>query len=423
MTMLIFYGQKECHWMTKTELIELRAERAKLEQRADEAMKEDKPQEALDIVEKIKEIDKRLTEVESKVDEDENKEEDKTKEEAPNTEQSEVRNMSNSPFAPTPETEVRNQESKEVRDFKQYLETRADIPGGSLKTDAGFVVVPEEIVYDILKLKEVEFNLDQYVTVKQVQFGSGKYPVVRQSQVAALPEVDELEENPELAVKPFFQLAYDIKTHRGYFRISREAIEDAKVDVLGELKQWMARTIAATRNQAIIKVLKNGGPGEDGENTRIPKETVTGASSKDIVDGLKDAINKHIIPNYENNVAIVSQTAFNTIDKLADKEDRYLIQQDVKEASQKRLLGAKVVVLPDEMVGDKNGNTLIFGNLKDAITLFDRSQYQAAWSDYMHYGECLMVAVRQDCRLLDHKAAVVVELGETSGETDGNLGA
>jgi len=411
--------------MSNTELIELRAERAKLEQRAEDAIKEEKPQEALDIVEKIKEIDKRLTDVEDKVNEDENKEEDKTKEEAPNTEQSEVRNMSNSPFAPTPEAEVRNQESKEVRDFKQYLETRADIPGGSLKTDAGFVVVPEEIVYDILKLKEVEFNLDQYVTVKQVQFGSGKYPVVRQSQVAALPEVDELEENPELAVKPFFQLAYDIKTHRGYFRISREAIEDAKVDVLGELKQWMARTIAATRNQAIIKVLKNGGPGEDGENTRIPKETVTGATSKDIVDGLKDAINKHIIPNYENNVAIVSQTAFNTIDKLADKEDRYLIQQDVKEASQKRLLGAKVVVLPDEMVGDKNGNTLIFGNLKDAITLFDRSQYQAAWSDYMHYGECLMVAVRQDCRLLDHKAAVVVELGSSTGGTtpEGELGA
>lgn len=253
--------------------------------------------------------------------------------------------------------------------------------------------------------------------MKNVEYGSGKYPVVRQSQVAALPEVDELEENPELAVKPFFQLAYDIKTHRGYFRISREAIEDAKVDVLGELKQWMARTIAATRNQGIIKVLKNGGPGEDGENTRIPHESVTGSTSKEKVDGLKDVINKHIIPNYEHNVAIVSQTAFNTIDKLADKEDRYLIQPDVKETSQQRLLGAKVVVLPDEMLGDKGANTLIFGNLKDAITLFDRSQYQAAWSDYMHYGECLMVAVRQDCRLLDHKAAVIVDLdGESEGE-------
>ena len=131
--------------------------------------------------------------------------------------------------------------------------------------------------------------------MKKVKNGSGKFPVVRQSSVAALPVVEELAENPELAVKPFFQLAYDIKTHRGYFRISREAIEDSQIDVLGELKQWLARTIAATRNAAIIDLIKNGGPGEEGENTRIPSETVTGATSKEVVDGLKDAINKHVI--------------------------------------------------------------------------------------------------------------------------------
>ncbi|WP_347950375.1 phage major capsid family protein, partial [Staphylococcus aureus] len=79
-------------------------------------------------------------------------------------------------------------------------------------------LIPEEIVTDILTLKEVEFNLDKYVTVKKAPSGSGKYPVVRQSSVAALPEVEELAENPELAVKPFYQLVYDIKTHRGYFR-------------------------------------------------------------------------------------------------------------------------------------------------------------------------------------------------------------
>src|SRR5699024_2835427 len=81
---------------------------------------------------------------------------------------------------------------EETRAFQNYLETR-DIDGDNLKTDSGFVVVPEEIVTDILKLKEKEFNLDQYVTVKQVSYGSGKYPVVRQSEVAALPEVEELE--------------------------------------------------------------------------------------------------------------------------------------------------------------------------------------------------------------------------------------
>ena len=295
--------------------------------------------------------------------------------------------------------------SDEVRAFEKYLQgEKRDINGGSLKTDSGFVVVPEEIVTDILKLKEVEFNLDQYVTVKKVSNGTGKYPVVRQSAVAALPEVGELQENPELAVKPFFELAYDIKTHRGYFRISREAIEDSKINVLQELKLWLARTIAATRNAAIIDVLKNGGHGEDGDSTKLVQKTVQS------IDDIKDVINLNVQPNYEHNVAIVSQTAFATLDKLKDKQGNYLMQSDIKEATTKRLLGARVVVLPDEMLGEDGANTVIVGNLKDSIVLFDRSQYQAQWTDYMHFGECLMVAVRQDARILDKKASVVLTL-------------
>ncbi|WP_323697184.1 phage major capsid protein [Staphylococcus pseudintermedius] len=309
----------------------------------------------------------------------------------------------------TPETKVTSQE---VRDFKAYLESRDDIKGGSLKTDSGFVVIPEEIVTDIFKLKEVEFNLDKYVTVKKVTNGSGKYPVVRQSEVAALPEVEELAENPELAVKPFFELAYDIKTHRGYFRISREAIEDSQINVLQELKLWLARTIAATRNKAIIDVIQNGGPGEKGGTTKLQSVEANG------IDGLKDAVNLNIKPNYEHNVAIVSQTMFAKLDKLKDKNGNYLIQPDVKEASQQRLLGAKVEILPDEMLGDKGNEKLIFGNLKDALVLFDRSQYQASWTDYMHFGECLMVAVRQDVRILDYKAAIVIDYKESEPEED-----
>ncbi|MBT2818493.1 phage major capsid protein [Staphylococcus coagulans] len=300
-----------------------------------------------------------------------------------------------------PETKVTSQE---VRDFTAYLESRdQDIKGGSLKTDSGFVVIPEEIVTDILKLKEVEFNLDKYVTIKKVNNGSGKYPVVRQSEVAALPEVEELAENPELAVKPFFELAYDIKTRRGYFRISREAIEDSKINVLQELKLWLARTIAATRNKAIIDVIQKGGPGEKGGQTKLETIPATG------IDGLKDAVNLHIKPNYEHNVAIVSQTMFAKLDKMKDKNGNYLIQPDVKEKSQQRLLGAKIEILPDEMLGEKGNEKLIFGNLKDALVLFDRSQYQASWTDYMHFGECLMVAVRQDVRILDYKAAIVID--------------
>ncbi|WP_256087969.1 phage major capsid protein, partial [Staphylococcus aureus] len=140
--------------------------------------------------------------------------------------------------------------------------------------------------------------------VKKAPSGSGKYPVVRLSSVAALPEVEELAENPELAVKPFYQLVYDIKTPRGYFRISRESIEDSKVNVLQELKLWMARTIAATSNQAIIDVLKNGSQGEGGKQLKL--ETVAAKG----IEGLKDAVNLNIKQNYEQNNDLVSQTMY-----------------------------------------------------------------------------------------------------------------
>lgn len=379
-------------------IAEKQAERETLREEALKAVESDDVETAREKREAIKVLDEEIAELQKQLKEAETSSEERENEND-NKEVTQVEERAiNRVEVPEKAT------AEEVREFKSYLETRADIPGGSLTTESGFVVIPEEIVTDILKLKEVEFNLDQYITVKNVQNGSGKYPVVRQSQVAALPEVAELAENPELAVKPFFELAYDIKTHRGYFLISREAIEDAKIDVLSELKQWMARTIAATRNAAIINVLKNGGPGEDGPTTTIPAQTVTD------IDGIKDAVNKNIMPNYEHNVAIISQSAWAEIDKMKDSQGNYLVQPDVKEASAKRLLGARVVVLPDEMLGADGANTVVIGNLKDAITLFNRSQYQAAWTNYMQFGEALMVAVRQDVRLLDHKAAIVLTL-------------
>src|SRR5699024_9215405 len=132
------------------------------------------------------------------------------------------------------------------------------------------------------------------------------------------------------------------------------------------------------------------------------------------------AININLLPNYEHNVAIVSQSAYATIDKLKDNQGNYLLQPDIKEASAKRLLGARVVVLPDEMLGEDGANTVVIGNLKDAITLLNRSHYQVGWTDYMHSGECLMVAVRQDARRLEHKAAIVLTLdgvADGGGET------
>lgn len=351
----------------------------------------------------IKELDDLISDEEGE--EEEEKPNDDEEENDNMNKRGEKRSMSARNYVPEGTAVVPNTEQRDA--FANYLETR-DIAGGSLKTDSGFVVVPEEVVTEIMTLKEAEYNLDQYVTVKTVSHGTGKYPVVRQSEVAALTEVEELAENPELAVKPFYNLAYDIKTYRGYFLISREAIEDSAVNVLQELMTWMARTIAATRNAAIVKAIKEGTVGKDNAGT-LKFETAVAEG----IDGIKDEINLNLKPNYEHNVAVVSQSAFAALDKMKDEGGNYLLQPDIKEESSKRLLGAKVEVLPDEMLGEDAASTIIIGNLKDGIVLFDRSQYQAGWTDYMHFGEALMVAVRQDVRILDEKAAIVIDFTDS----------
>lgn len=395
---------------------QLKALEEKRKAKFDAAMKaldEDKLEESRKLKDTVKALDEEIEETRSALAKEEQRAADKAKE--PKQEPAQTQQRSQVPSRAVVGAPVADL-SKEVRAFKNYLENRAEatIQGGSLTTDSGFVVIPEEIVNNILKLKEREYNLDQYVTVRDVPNGSGKFPVVRQSSVAALPEVAELAENPELAVRPFFMINYDIKTYRGYFLISKEAIQDSVVNVIGELQQWMARTIAATRNAAILNLVQNGGPGEDGESTAFARVDATG------IDGLKDAVNLNILPNYENNVAIMSQSAFAELDKLKDGNGNYLIQSDVKEASARRLLGARVEVLPDEMLPANAGaHQILLGNLKDAIVLFNRLQYQAQWTDYMHFGEALMVAVRQDARIIDKSAVVVVNFTPGTDAGDG----
>src|SRR5690625_3047421 len=184
----------------KTAISDKQEERNKLRDEALALIESDDVDGAKEKREAIKVLDEEISALQKQLEEaNENEPEEKTKEEVTNvTVEERAINRVEIPEKATPQ---------EVRDFKNYLETRADIPGGSLKTDSGFVVIPEEIVTDILKLKEVEFNLDQYVTVKNVQNGSGNYLNVRQSQEAAVMEVEDIEANIMLAAKILFQIA------------------------------------------------------------------------------------------------------------------------------------------------------------------------------------------------------------------------
>lgn len=255
-----------------------------------------------------------------------------------------------------------------------------------LTTDSGAVIVPEYLAKEVQDFTDELEALDKHVTIESVTTKSGSKPVYNGDAAKPLVSVPELEENPKLAVQPLTDVKFDIETYRAYLPISREAIEDG-IGAETLVKKILAESVVSTRNAHILAVL----------NTFVAKEVSD-------LDGLKDIINVELKPRHQKHF-IMSQTVYNMIDKMKDNNGQYLLQNSISAASGKQVFGLEVVVFEDALIG---ANTAYVGNLAEAVVIFDRSQYSAQWTSYMHHAECLMVAIRHDVKELNKDAVVKI---------------
>src|SRR5699024_6822673 len=123
----------------KSQIAEKTEERNALREEALKLIDEDKVEEASEKREAIKVLDEEISELKKQLEEAEEKENENDNEEVTQVEERAINRVE------VPEKVTH----EEVRAFENYLETR-DIAGGSLTTESGFVVIPEEIVTDIL---------------------------------------------------------------------------------------------------------------------------------------------------------------------------------------------------------------------------------------------------------------------------------
>lgn len=257
------------------------------------------------------------------------------------------------------------------------------------KTTDGEVLIPEEIL-QAYKQPVDQVDLKQYVKTVKVNSKSGKMPVIKRSE-GVMNTVAELAENPELAKPTFEEVAYDIDTYRGYIPVSQEVIDDADYDVTSLIAEAINDQTLNTTNKAIATVVK----------TLTPKE-VTG------VDGLKDLINKEIKKAY-NVKLFVSASLYAALDKLKDKNGRYLLQDSITAASGKVLLGKEVVVLDDDVIGTNAGDMVGFvGDLAAAVAYFDRVQTTLRWTENQIYGQLLAGVTRFDVQKVDTDAGFYI---------------
>lgn len=281
---------------------------------------------------------------------------------------------------------------EEMREVKKginaYVRSKGQLRDGFTSVEGG-ALVPEELLTP-QKTPEIEVDLKRYVKVVPVNSSNGKYPIITKSN-GKMSTVKELAQNPELAKPMVKEIKFEVETRRGYIPISQEIIDDADYDVTGLIRDDINSQSLNTTNADIAAVLKTA-----------TTKTVVG------VDGLKDLVNKDIKKVYPIKF-YVSASLYAEIDKLKDKNGRYLLQDSIVTQSGKMLLGREVIVLDDDMIGNKAGDAVGFvGDAYSFVTYFDRKRTSVEWVDNQIYGKLLAGIVRYDVEKTDEEAGFYI---------------
>lgn len=238
--------------------------------------------------------------------------------------------------------------------------------------DGGFTV-PQDIQTDIHELRRTDDDLEQYVNVEPVSTLSGSRVFEVDADSTPWDDVDEGEEFGEEETPKLKQIKYKIKKKGGILKVTRELLQDTAENILGFLNKWIAKKSRATRNAAILKKLA--------EITTGKEVAISG------YDDLKDVFNATLDPAIaSSSIVLTNQSGFNYLDKIKDERGDYILQHDVTDKSKMLLFGVYPIkkvsnkVLKNVEVKSDGSNVseykypIYMGDLKEAITLFDREK-------------------------------------------------
>ncbi len=374
--------------METKDLKELRSLRAEQVEVAEKAITEEKPEEAKSALEQIKELDARIEKVEKEVKELKDEEgkdepkEDKTNEE-PKAQEGEQRNMTNE-FKPAL---IEEKKSAEYRGFMDYVKTkgaeRRDVT--SIEAD---VIIPKEIATKTVEIPSTVVDLREFTQQVKVNSGSGSYPILNPSE-DVMSTVAELQANPKLQDPTFNEVKYSIETRRGQISISEESLADADEDLGNLIARHIQRQVLNTTNKAIAEKMKS-----------FPAKEISN------LDDIKAIINQEIDPAFDL-VLVVTQSMYQYLDTLKDKNGIYLLKQDITAESGTSLFGRPVHIIKDELFGAKGEAHMFIGD-KNAILFADRNAVALRWSDHPTYGQILASAIRFDTQVAIEEAGYFV---------------
>lgn len=274
---------------------------------------------------------------------------------------------------------IENKQSKlsdEAQGFVDYIKSKGAKRDNVKSVDAQ-PLIPEDIKYVPEELPETVVDLKKFVNVQPVTTAAGSHPILNPAQETMIA-VEELEKNPELAKPKFTDIDYKVKTYRGQIPVSQESLDDSEANLAQIIAKNNARQALNTTNKQIADVMK----------------TFEAVNTENL-DDIKAIINVDIDPAY-NLSLVVSQSFYQALDTLKDKNGQYLLKQDITSKSGTTLFGRPVFIVKDEILGAKGDKKAFIGDLNYAIFFADRKQATVKWIENEIYGQVLATYMRFD---------------------------
>ena len=290
--------------------------------------------------------------------------------------------------APTfKDVEQRGGKKLEERDaiakFIRTGQTR-DIEGLKTTDSGSAALIPTEVLKPHFLEKTRNPLLDLVQRVK-VNSGSGKYPVIKKTD-SKMASTEELKANPELGKPSISEIDYSIKTYRGYIPVSQEMIDDADYDIMSIVEDEVFNQGENTELSLVATILKSA--------------TQADAAG---FDGIKDIYNKKLKSIYKASI-VVTQSMFAALDKVKDKNGRYMLQTDVASPTGYSFGGKTIYPVDDTVFGAKGDMKFFIGDVSEFVKLFDRSQVSVKWVNNDIYGQLLGLFIRLDVKKVDAAA-------------------
>ena len=272
----------------------------------------------------------------------------------------------------------------------------------------GGLTVPQDIRTTIQELRRSEDALETLVNVEYVTTLSGSRVMEKYADQTPFDNVEEAAEFPEVSTPQFEKIDYKVKKKGGILKVTRELLMDSAENIIGYLKKWIAKKAKATRNFMIIAKIR-----EITKGAEIPVEGM---------DDLKEIFNILLDPAIALTSRVVTnQDGYNWLDTLKDKDGKYIMQPDPTKPTSTLLFGK----YPVKKVGNKTLQStsveggykipIICGDLKEAITIFDRESLTIDISNTA--GELwkrdqtgIKVRERLDIQAIDEEAIIMAEL-------------